>query len=244
LIAAARDVDLDAPVPTCPDWRVRDLVAHTAAVYQHKATTVADGWVEESPPWPKGVAETTGGDVVGVLETSLDALLVVLSNADLTKPTYTWCDHDHTVAWWVRRMAHESLIHAADAIIAGGGAPTSENWLAMDGVDEILEEMMVGAPEWATIKETTRRVDLRAGDRMWGLRVASWSGTGPTSGTVYADEPALIFDSAGSGDATISTDPANLNYWLWGRAILPPGAVDGDGSLAEYVRTVAAVSTG
>jgi hypothetical protein len=190
------------------------------------------------------VAKATGGDVVGVLEGSLDTLLVVLENADLTKPIYTWCDHDHTVSWWVRRMAHESLIHAADAIIAGGGEPTVDVWLATDGVDEILEEMMVGAPEWATIEQSDRRVDLRAGDRVWGLRVASWSGTGPTSGTVYADEPAVILDTAGSPDTTISTDPANLDYWLWGRAVLPTGATQGDENLAAYVRTVAAVSTG
>jgi hypothetical protein len=244
LVDAATAVDLDAPVPTYPDWKVRDLVAHTAAVYQHKATTVSEGWVDESPPWPTAVAEATDGDVVGVLKDSLDALLVVLSNADLTKPTYTWCDHDHTAAWWVRRMAHESLIHAADGIIAGGGQPTAEPWLALDGVDEILEEMMVGAPEWATIEQKDNRVDLRAGGRVWGLLVASWSGTGPSSGTVYTDEPALVYETSGTADATIATDPATLDYWMWGRADLPDGAATGDQRLAEYVRRVAALATG
>jgi uncharacterized protein (TIGR03083 family) len=244
LIDAAKTLDLDIPVPTCPDWTVRNLVAHTAAVYQHKATTVADGWVDESPPWPEAVAQATGGDVVGVLEQSLDALLVVFTESDLSKPIYTWCDHEHTADWWVRRMAHESLIHAADAIIAGGGRPSAETWIALDGVDEILEEMMVGAPDWAVITLSDPRIDLRSGDRIWGLRVASWSGTGPTSGTVYAEEPAIVFDATGAADVTISTDSESLDYWMWGRADLPAGATVGDGKLVTYVRGVAAVATG
>ncbi len=244
LLEAAGSVDLDTPVPTCPDWQVRDLVAHTAAVYQHKATTVRDGWVDESPPWPSEVAEATSGDVVGVLEASLDDLLDVFGRADLTQPTYTWCDHDHTADWWVRRMAHESVIHGADAIVAAGGTPTAESWLAVDGVDEILDEMMIGSPDWATTVEGDRRIDLLAGDRAWNLRTGTWSGTGPISGTVYVDEHALIHDSTGVPDVTIATDPATLDYWLWGRGDLPSGAVQGDAQLVGYVRGVGAAATG
>lgn len=244
LIEAAKSVDLDTSVPTCPDWKVRDLVAHTAAVYQHKTATVRDGWVESSPPWPSDVAAATDGDVVGVLELSLSDLLDVLDQADLTKPTYTWCGHEHTASWWVRRMAHESLIHAADAIISAGGEPTAETWLATDGVDEVLEEMMLGAPDWATISEGDSRIDLKAADRVWMLRTGSWSGTGPTSGTVFTDEIALVEDSSGTPDVTISADPATLDYWLWGRAELPRDAVEGDEELVGLVRSVAAEATG
>ncbi|MBV9292418.1 MAG: maleylpyruvate isomerase N-terminal domain-containing protein, partial [Frankiales bacterium] len=43
--AALRDAatDLNANVPTCPGWTVRDAVEHTAVVYAHKATIVEEG---------------------------------------------------------------------------------------------------------------------------------------------------------------------------------------------------------
>lgn len=244
LIDVTGRLDLDISVPTCPGWTVRDLVVHTATVYQHKAITVADGWVDSSPPRPTGLGEAGDAAVIDELQASLNAVLIVLEQADLSKPTYTWCDHEHTADWWVRRLAHESLIHAADAIVASGGTPDAEAWLAIDGVDEILDEMMVGYPAWATFADGTDRIDLTSGGRTWSLRSGHWSGASPTSQTVYVDEPAVVTDTNGAADATISADPQTLDYWLWGRAELPADAVNGDRTLAAFVRGVAASATG
>ena len=41
-IAAAR-TPLDAPVPTCPDWRLRDLLRHLGGVHRWATTYVATG---------------------------------------------------------------------------------------------------------------------------------------------------------------------------------------------------------
>lgn len=222
---------------------MRELAAHTAAVYQHKTTTIADGWTDASPPYPTEVRDATGDEVVGVLADSLDALVDVLASADMDRPVYTWCEHDHTVQWWVRRMAHESLIHAADAYVGVGLTPTCDAWLAADGVEEALVEFIVGAPAWAEVTSGGRRVDLVGGGRRWSLRSSSWSGSSPSSGTVYSNEPALVFATEGDVDATLSLDAVTLNYWLWGRLPAPDGAIDGDGELIAYVRSVAAAST-
>ncbi len=32
LAAAATQTELDAPIPTCPDWQMRDLVRHVGGV--------------------------------------------------------------------------------------------------------------------------------------------------------------------------------------------------------------------
>lgn len=235
-------VDLDADVPTCPGWKVRDLVAHTAIVYQHKTTTVRDGWVDESPPRPTVASDAS--DLTAIFTRSLDDLVTTLGSADLTQPTYTWCDHDHTADWWVRRLAHETLIHAADAVVSAGRTPTADPWLALDGVDEILDEMIIGSPPWAQYTEGTDWIDLAAGPRVWRLRTGAWSGTSPHSGRVFSDEPALVFDATGDAGVTVSTDPATLDLWLWGRTELPLDAADGDRELVAFVRAVAAEATG
>ena len=43
LADAAQKAGLDALVPTCPDWRVRDLVAHTGGVHRWAASYVTTG---------------------------------------------------------------------------------------------------------------------------------------------------------------------------------------------------------
>ncbi len=44
--------DLDAPVPTCPGWSMRDLVVHTGQVHRHKTASVRDDWTSGPAPWP------------------------------------------------------------------------------------------------------------------------------------------------------------------------------------------------
>src|SRR3954451_16265157 len=51
--ARLRDVaarDLDAAVPTCPGWRVGDLVGHLAEVYLHKVEAMRRN--RRPDPWP------------------------------------------------------------------------------------------------------------------------------------------------------------------------------------------------
>ena len=44
----AASVGLDAAVPTCPGWSVRDVVGHLGGVHRWAASIVADG--REEPP--------------------------------------------------------------------------------------------------------------------------------------------------------------------------------------------------
>jgi len=47
---AAAVADLAAPVPSCPDWSVTDLIWHVGEVYLHKVTLMRTG--EEPEEWP------------------------------------------------------------------------------------------------------------------------------------------------------------------------------------------------
>ncbi len=238
LIDAASTAGFEAAVPTCPEWTVRDLVQHTESVYRHKTETVAGGYVDDSPAW----VDVPSDSDLTTFAAALDKMIDVFESADLSKPSYTWCIHDHRADWWVRRMAHETTIHAADALSAAGERQSIPPDLAVDGIDEILDEMMVGGPDWLTLTPVSGRIDLIADDRSWSLRLARMVGTSPTSGTSY-DEDALIWEPDGTPDAIVSTDPGVLNLWLWGRAALADSAVSGDRDLVARVRAIAEQAT-
>lgn len=238
LIDAASAAGFQSAVPTCPGWTVLDLVQHTESVYRHKTATVAGGYVDESPTWVDVPADSD----LTTFSAALDEMITVFETTDLSVPSYTWCIHQHRADWWVRRMAHETTIHAADALAAAGERQLIPYELGVDGVDEILDEMMVGGPDWATLTPLSGRVDLVADNRSWSLRMARMVGTSPTSGISY-DEDALVWEAGGTPDAVVSTDSGTLDLWLWGRAELPDSAVSGDRDLVTRVRAVAEQAT-
>jgi hypothetical protein len=170
--------------------------------------------------------------------------LVVFRGADLTAPTWTWCRHDHNAGWWVRRMAHETLIHGADAVIALGGTPEVDEALAADGIEEVLVEMMVDAPEWAELTEGNRTVAIVSPARSWTLLTASWEGESPGTGKVYMDEAAVVLVPDGSApDSRITGSAGDLDLWLWGRGELQAGSATGDATLVDLVRSIATEAT-
>ena len=238
MLAIGTKLPLDTRVPSCPDWALADLLAHTGAVHRHKTEIVRGGWVDAEPPEPGG----PDGDVVEWFGLGAVEMLEVFESADLTKPTWTWCNHDHTAAWWVRRMAHETIIHSADALLCADARPHIDEGLALDGVDEILDEMMIGGPAWGTVEALDRTIALEAGNRRWVLQTAVFSGTSPKTGTTYDALDTFVYGD-GPTSATVRTDPSTLDLWLWGRADLAPTDVDGDQSLVEHVRSVAAEAT-
>jgi uncharacterized protein (TIGR03083 family) len=237
--ASVEDADLGAPVPTCPGWTVRDLVTHTGIVHRHKTAVVREELTEGPPELPDGPDE----DVLAWFGQGIDEMLAVFREADIDAPTWTWCEHEHTVEWWVRRMAHETLIHGADAAIAIGEIPKVDETLAADGIEELLVEMMVGAPEWATLTVDGRTIDIVTPNRNWMLGTVTWSGVSPR-GNVYENEPAVVFvNSVGEPDVLITGSAAELDLWLWGRGDLSEGAVRGDAPLVDLLRSIAAEAT-
>jgi uncharacterized protein (TIGR03083 family) len=232
--------DLDDPVPTCPGWTIEDLVVHTGVVHRHKTATVRDGWLDGPPPRPDG----PDGNVIEWFGDGIEAMLAVFAGTDLSEPTWTWCGHSHDCSWWVRRMAHETLIHGADAAIAAGVPPVVDEALATDGIEEVLVEMMTGAPEWAALAEGDEMIEIATPARSWTLRTGTWSGESPGTGTTYVDEPALLLvDATESPNLRITGSGADIDLWLWGRGDLPEGAPSGDERLVDLVRSVAAEAT-
>jgi uncharacterized protein (TIGR03083 family) len=141
----ARSAGPDAPVPTCPGWAVRDLLAHQGMVHRW-ATAVVRG---ADPAGVDAAAlEATGlaaADPVGWLLDGAAPLVEALRAApdDLAVLTFLK-EAPPPRAFWARRQCHETTVHALDALSALERRPlhADDVWcadtLAVDGIDELL----------------------------------------------------------------------------------------------------------
>ncbi len=232
---------MDAAVPSCPGWTVRDVVTHTGVVYVHKTTIVRDGWVDEQPD---PVAPPSSGELEWFREVA-DEMLEVLATADPAIRVATWHPEDQSVGFWRRRMAHESVIHRLDAELAHDVVTPVDAALGADGIDEILVVMMTGAPDWSHSSRSEHVISITETDagRTWRLRVGDFSGTSPR-GHEYDHEPTFFIDETDAAVTASIAGPAGvLDSWLWGRAARDGLTIEGDASLADLVRSVAADST-
>jgi hypothetical protein len=116
--------------------------------------------------------------------------------------------------------------------------------MAADGVDEILNVMMSGAPSWATPELGERVARLEIPGQSWAVRLRSYSGVSPTTGIVYTDEPSLeLVGPDAEFKAVVSGSAGALDQWLWGRASLGDLTIQGDRSIASDVRSIAKEAT-
>jgi len=128
--------DLTRPVPTCPDWTLRQLATHVGRAHRWAAEItstrsaefipfrqVPDGRLPDDPathaPWLRAGA----------------ARIVEAVRAAGSDPVWT-LDGLRPASFWGRRMAHETAVHRADAEIAAGREVRFEPDIAADAIDE------------------------------------------------------------------------------------------------------------
>jgi uncharacterized protein (TIGR03083 family) len=137
---AVRGADLATPVPTCPDWSLADLLEHTGIVQRWAAEMVRQLSPERldrqrmDVPVPEPAARADwladgAADVVGAFR-----------SADPDAPMWAWGADKHA-RFWPRRMLHETTVHRADVELALGRDPMIEADVAVDGIDELLENL-------------------------------------------------------------------------------------------------------
>jgi uncharacterized protein (TIGR03083 family) len=140
LLAVAAPV-LDQPVPACPGWAVVDLVGHIGSAWGWAADTVATGQRSEFPLPPDGI----GPEAVRTWShAQLTAALEAMRAADPDADCWTF-GLPRSVAFWMRRQALESALHAHDTEEAAGAVTPIDPEVARDGVDEFLTVML---PRW------------------------------------------------------------------------------------------------
>lgn len=142
-VEAVRKAGVDAPVPTCPDWTVADLARHQGRVFYWISTIVetkAQEYVDRSP----FEEEAEAADPLAFIESGVEHALATLSAADPDAMVWNWIDGGPGPArFWFRRMAHETVVHRADAEAAAAGrigtSRVEPAELAVDGIDEFLD---------------------------------------------------------------------------------------------------------
>ncbi|MGO4663490.1 maleylpyruvate isomerase N-terminal domain-containing protein [Terrabacter sp. 2TAF16] len=222
LRANAMAAGLDAPVPTCPDWTVLDLVTHQGMVHRWAASHLRGEPVEPEPLEREG---RRSADVLGWFDDGATALLQAIVDApDALDAVVFLKDAPAPRLFWTRRQCHETTVHAVDALGARLGRPARahETWIrpavALDGIDELLVGFVTRRKEGASPGAPTRLlvrpdgadvawlVDLDTGRPIRTSRVRSGSG-----GSGGAD-----------ADHVLTGDPVDLYLRLWSRGAAEP----------------------
>ena len=219
--SAALKAGPDAPVPSCPEWTVLDLVRHQAAVHSWAAQAVVTEPDAGRPEWPKPPKDFD--EALSWWDNELSVLITRLREAPADRPAWTF-QGPLQAGFWERRQAHETSIHRIDAELATGHEPPSlvfDSEFAADGIDEMLTVMIPRQLQLGRQIAGTGKLLVHAADagRTWEVRL--------TEG-----EPLLVTavqDSAVDADATIAGTADAIYRALWGR---PSHAiVSGDQSL-------------
>jgi uncharacterized protein (TIGR03083 family) len=225
LRANAAAAGLDAAVPTCPGWTVRDLVAHQGMVHRW-ATSHLRGEPESDPD---AIARSgrESPDLLGWFDEGATELLQAVVDApdDLAGRPFLR-DAPPPRLFWTRRQCHETTIHAVDALAARlGRAPRpDETWIrpaiALDGIDELLTGF-VPRPRQRVHHEGLR------------LLVAPMSTTRAWLLDVAGDRPPLVErleidpgTAVPEHDAVLTGEPVEVHLRLWSRGGEPRDAVE------------------
>ncbi|MFC7495619.1 MULTISPECIES: maleylpyruvate isomerase family mycothiol-dependent enzyme [unclassified Nocardioides] len=148
MVAFVRYADragLAAPVPTCPEWTVRDLVAHQGMVHRWAAGLLRGDWPLDRDG---GAMEAEGRAAEDPFEWLRDGAIDLVETIarvpdDVRAPVFL-NDAPAPRRFWARRQCHETTLHAVDALSAvfGRRPDPAETWidaeLAADGIDELL----------------------------------------------------------------------------------------------------------
>jgi uncharacterized protein (TIGR03083 family) len=228
--AAVKRGPVNARVPACPEWTLRDLAEHLGRVHEWAGAIAAAGQTLKH----KTSGLTDDDDPVAWYTDRAARLLERLAATDPDQPCETHQPDNQRAAYWSRRQAHETAMHRVDAETAIGLPMRYYADLAADGIGEVLDVWIPVISKRIKPPCVTAPLLLDCADRD-----DRWLITPPS--TAAPDElpktsgPELSDDRAGDAAARISGAASDLILLLWQRH--PTDAeeisVDGDRDVAE-----------
>jgi uncharacterized protein (TIGR03083 family) len=221
LADAATRSGLDAFVPPCPSWQVKDLLRHTGYIHRWAARHITEcpDTVLDGPPEAEilrgGAADR---DLLAWFRAGHAALVETLSTADPGLVCATFIDAPSSLAFWARRQAHETAIHRADAESASGVRPEYEPEFAADGIDELI--MGFGQRrKYRPAAEGDGRMQIRAADTAQAWQV------GTEGGRIQARRGTDDPDAFGSPTCMVTGPASGVYLFLWNRSDAAPAGV-------------------
>jgi uncharacterized protein (TIGR03083 family) len=221
--AVAAASDLEARVPMCPDWKLRDLVAHLGMVHRFWAQIVCAGEAD-GPPSREARGDTEPhGDLLEWSAESTRLLLAALSEAGPDAPCWTWwplSEAPQNAGAVARHQVQEEAVHAWDAQHTIGKPEPIPASSAVDGVAEFLQVTYGAVGPWP--HRPARIVVACTEGPSWTLDL--------TPSGARLDPP-----TSGSPVATIHGAASDILLALYGRVPLDTLRADGDGAVVEQL---------
>jgi len=224
--------DPSLPIPTCPEWTLRQLVTHVGRAHRWAAEitrTRSDAFIpfREVPDGrlPDDRAERRAWLRAG-------AALIVDAVREAGSDLVWSFTGPVPAGFWIRRMAHETLVHRADAQLAAGAEPEPviEAEVAADAIDEWLMLLTGGilgnAGEWSKALPAGAGLHIHATDD--GLGGGEWM--------IRHDAGGLTVEPGhGQGDAVLTGPAASLLLVLMRRRPVSDPAVTiyGDSAVVD-----------
>jgi hypothetical protein len=239
-VASVDPQHLADPVPALDGWDVERTIRHLGKI--HRWVTAAlqlppDAGMDaigEVPSLPKGPAaiEAYGAALAGLVDE--------FERRDPAAPVATFIGHG-TVGWWLRRQAHELVIHRFDvegAVHGAGGRPPAP--IAVDAAAD-------GIDEWARVFLGTRwsqRFGALPQDLVGrSVHVHGTDDPAAADGEEwllrFGDDGVEVAATHAKGDVALRGPAAELELVLWRRRPLDGIDVIGDRAVAERLLEIA-----
>ena len=187
-------LDLEARVPSTPEWTVRDLAHHIGEVQWYWGENVR----AQNPDERSGASLTAFPEDVDLLAWMgwcTYSLLGALREVGPEAPCWAWWPEPHTAGAVGRHQAQEASVHRWDAEGVTGASEPLHEGLAEDGVPEFIE-IMVGA-DLASLPGAVTLTAIDTG--------ASWRVAGAAAGAAGPDGSAR--SAAGSRSQSVGLGP-------------------------------------
>lgn len=221
--------DLSMPIPTCPEWTLRQLATHVGRAQRWAATIVSTRSSEFVPfrSVPNGRLPDDPAEHTAWLADSAQRVIASVRG----------CPQDQVWAFgglvpatfWARRMCHETVVHAADALLAAGQPAEVDPDIAADAIDEWLTVLTVPAGA-----EPDRRAEALPPGRSLHVHATDDGLAGAGEWLVRHDPDGVQVERAhGKGDVAVTGPASPLLLMLLGRlpADDPALTVFGDAGL-------------
>ena len=225
--------DQSLPIPTCPEWTLRQLVTHVGRAHRWAAEITRTRSAKPIPfrEVPDGKLPDDRAEQCAWLRAGAARIVDAVREAG---SALVWSFTGPTPAvFWLRRMAHETLVHRADAQLAACAEPEPviDAEIAADAIDEWLTLLTGGvlgsAGERTKLLPAGAGLHIHAADDGLGGR-GEWMVRHSTGGLTV--EP-----GHGKGDAALTGPAASLLLVLMRRRPVPDPAVTvyGDSAVVD-----------
>jgi uncharacterized protein (TIGR03083 family) len=224
--------DQSLPIPTCPEWTLRQLVTHVGRSQRWAAEitrTRSDAFIPFREV-PDGRLPDDRADQCAWLRAGAGLIVDAVREAGsglVWSPT-----GPRPAAYWIRRMAHETLVHRADAQLAAGAEPEPfiEADVAADAIDEWLMLLTGG------LGESDERIKALPSGATLHIHATDDGLGGRGEWMVRHDAGGLTVEPGhGKGDAALSGPAASLLLVLMRRRPVsdPAVTVYGDSAVVD-----------